>query len=215
MDLPETVAIGIFPDAGGFRGDVVRAAGNSMVAGQPGKAGRQVRQRFGSRKDDIPLRLQKAAAQPKQAERVLTGNFNPPGLKNAAPRQIGFNAPTAGLVPHHSDAPAGGVAGQIGNFLDFQPGLGKAQAVDDLYLPFQVAADLPPGSQPGQAHFQAAQVDPSPEQPQPQRQQQDIEKAVEKGKAGAGGVKSHHRQQYQNPDIPLVQCHPFPKLTRL
>ena len=207
VDLPKAVAVGIFPDAGGFRGDVVGAAGNPMVAGQPGKAGRQVGQRFGRRKDDIRLGFQKAAAQPKQAERVLTGNFNAPGGKDAAPGQIGLNAPAAGLIPHQGNAPAGGVAGQVGNFLDFQPGLGQAQAVDHLNLPFQIAAHLPPGRQPGQPHFQPPQVNPGPEQAQAQGQQEDIEKAVKKGKAGAGGVESHHRQQDQNPDIPLVQAH--------
>ena len=100
VDLPKAVPVSIFPDARGLRGDVVGPAGNPMVAGQPGKTRRQIGQRLRRRKDDIRLRLQKAAAQPKQAERVLTGNFNPPGLKNPAPGQISLNPPTARLIPH-------------------------------------------------------------------------------------------------------------------
>ncbi len=174
---------------------MVGAAGDSPVAGQVRKAGVQVRQRLGGGKHHIRLGFQEAPPQPEQAEGVLAGHLNLSRLKDAAAGQVGLDAPGARLVPNQGDTPSGSVAGQVGYFLNLQPGLGQAEPVNHLYLSFQVAAHLTTISQTGQTNLQSLQVNPSPEKADAQNQGNNIKKTIKERESSAQGIKSYHGQQ--------------------
>ena len=124
----------------------------------------------------------------------LAGHLHLSRLKDAPAAQVSFHPPGADLVPHQPHTPATGVARQVRNFRDLQPGLGHTVAVDYPHVAFQVSAHLPAGSQALQPYVYTPEADPGPDKANGQHQGDDVEQPVEERKSRGDGVEDDHGQ---------------------